>query len=114
MILVVEDEALARFDIAHQLADEGYQVLMAACAEEAIAILESRNDIRTIFTDIDMPGSMNGLKLAVATRDKWPSINIIITTGMTAPTSEHMPTSSLFVPKPYQLTNVLKALRSFG
>jgi hypothetical protein len=66
MVLVVEDEALVRLTICEGLASEGYEVLSAATADEAIEILESRNDISTVFTDVEMPGSMDGLKLAAA------------------------------------------------
>ena len=72
MVLVVEDEALVRFTICEDLTSDGYEVLSAASADEAIEILESRNDISTVFTDVEMPGSMDGLKLAAAVRDRWP------------------------------------------
>jgi two-component system, response regulator PdtaR len=62
-----------------------------------LKVLESRNDIRTIFTDIDLPGSMDGLKLAAAVRDRWPPVNIIVTTGMRAPHRDEMPANSMFI-----------------
>jgi Response regulator receiver domain len=68
-VVVVEDEILVRIAICEDLTAEGYEVLTADNADQAIEILESRNDITTIFTDIEMPGSMNGLKLAAAVRD---------------------------------------------
>jgi DNA-binding LytR/AlgR family response regulator len=77
-------------------------VLTANNADQAIEILESGNDITTIFTDIEMPGSMNGLKLAAAVRDRWPPVNIVITTGKARPPNDRMPTNSRFVAKPYQ------------
>lgn len=112
-ILVVEDELLLRMTVVDDLEQQGYEVLTAATADAAIRILETRNDIRTIFTDIGLPGSMDGLKLAAAVRDRWPPVNIVITTGMTAPELNQMPARSLFVAKPYQCTQVLKAVRSF-
>eukprot|EP01035_Chromulina_nebulosa_P042709 gene42709-57821_t len=78
-VLVVEDEILVRMDIAMSLEAEGFVVLEAANADEAIDILNSRSDIRLMFTDIDMPGSMDGLKLAMAVRDRWPPVKIIVT-----------------------------------
>ena len=83
-------------------------------ADDAINVLETRNDVRTIFTDINMPGSMDGLKLAAAVRDRWPPVNIIVTSGMTVPDPEELPAHSLFIPKPYRSAEVLAAVRSFG
>jgi CheY-like chemotaxis protein len=113
-ILIVEDELLLRMDISDDLERHGYEVLQATNADDAIKVLEARDDIRTIFTDIDLPGSTDGLKLAAAVRHRWPPINIIITTGMKAPHADDMPVRSLFVGKPYQNPQVLKAIRSFG
>ena len=94
IILVVEDELLLSWDISEALEGEGYDVIAVANADEAIKVLESRNDIRTIFTDIDLPGSMDGLKLARAVRDRWPPVHIIVTTGMRAPHRDEMPANS--------------------
>lgn len=113
-VLVVEDEFLLNLDISEELLQQGYYVLTATNADEAIKILESRKDIHTIFTDVNLPGSMDGLKLAAAVRDRWPPLNIIITTGKKAPQPDEMPTNSVFVAKPYKRADVLSALRSFG
>lgn len=113
-ILVVEDDVLIRLRICEDLASEGYEVLTAARADEAIKILESRDDITTVFTDIHMPGSMDGLKLAAAVRDRWPPVNIVITSGRVRPRADEMPTDSVFLGKPYQTAHVVKALRTFG
>ena len=84
---------------------------LAAHADEAIAILEARQDIHLVFTDIDMPGSMDGLKLAAAVRDRWPPVHIIITTGKTRPLE--IPANALFIPKPYLGRTVVSAMRTF-
>lgn len=112
-VLVVEDEVLLSFVISEGLVAEGYDVLTASSADEAIKILELRNDISTIFTDIAMPGSMDGLKLAAAVRDRWPPVNIVLTTGNNRPQEDEMPKNSVFVPKPYQTADVLNAFRAF-
>jgi CheY-like chemotaxis protein len=78
-----------------------------------LKVLQSRNDIRTIFTDIDLPGSMDGLKLVAAVRDRWPPVHIIVTTGMRAPHRDEMPANSMFIAKPYRSAEVLEAVRSF-
>ena len=80
-ILVVEDEALLRIDAAETLGAAGFDVLEAGDADQAILLLERNTNIRLIFTDIDMPGSMNGLRLAAAVRDRWPPIRIIATSA---------------------------------
>jgi CheY-like chemotaxis protein len=112
-VLVVEDEPLVRHTICEGLAYEGYEVLTAANADEAIKILESRTDISTVFTDVEMPGSMDGLKLAAAVRNRWPPVNIVITTGKSRPSDSQMPRNSQFIAKPYQTAHVLRALRAF-
>ena len=112
-ILVVEDEPLLSLDITEALRDKGYEVIAVTNADDAIKVLESRDDIHTIFTDINVPGPMDGLKLAAAVRDRWPPVNIIVTTGMNAPRRDEMPASSLFIAKPYRNTEVIEAVRSF-
>jgi CheY-like chemotaxis protein len=111
-VLVVEDEPLLRLSTCDVLASHGYAVLSATNADEAIEILESRNDISTVFTDIEMPGSMDGLKLAAAVRDRWPPINIVVTSGKSRPVAEQMPSNTQFIEKPYQTGDVLTALRA--
>jgi two-component system, response regulator PdtaR len=113
VVLVVEDEFLVRMAITLDLIAEGYDVLTASNADQAIKILESRNDIETIFTDIEMPGSMDGLKLAQAVRYRWPPVNIVITSGKTRPRDDEMPENSGFVAKPYEAKDVLNALSAF-
>jgi two-component system, response regulator PdtaR len=111
-VLIVEDEAMIRSLVAEELEDAGFTVLLAANADEAITILEARLDIHLVFTDIDMPGSMNGLKLAAAVRDRWPPIHIIVTTGKPRP-PEIMPPNALFIPKPYLGRDVVAAMKTF-
>jgi CheY-like chemotaxis protein len=98
-VLVVEDELLVRHFLQVELEEAGYEVVLADDADAAIAILEARADIHLVFTDIDMPGSMDGLKLAACVRDRWPPIHIIITTGNSRPLE--IPANALFIPKPY-------------
>ena len=81
VVLIVEDDVLLRMDAMEMLEEAGFEVLEAATADEAILILESRLDVNVMFTDVDMPGSMNGIKLAEAVRGRWPPIKIIATSG---------------------------------
>ena len=96
--------------ITADLIAEGYDVLSTASnADKAIEILELRNDIETIFTDIEMPGSMDGLKLAQAVRYRWPPVNIVITSGK-QPRDNGMPKNIGFVGKPYDIRQCLECL----
>ena len=113
-VLIVEDEPLLCLDISDSLSAKRYEVIAVTNADDAIKALEFRNDIHTIFTDINMPGSMDGLKLAAAVRDRWPPVNIIVTTGKSAPHRDEMPENSLFIAKPYRSAEVVEAVRSFG
>jgi CheY-like chemotaxis protein len=106
VVLIVEDEMVIRWGAVKMAEDAGFEVLEAANADEAIEILESRNDIRLVFTDIHMPGSMDGLKLAHAVRDRWPPIKIIVTSGREMPTKDDLPEGGRFLAKPYSLVSV--------
>jgi CheY-like chemotaxis protein len=106
VVLVVEDEPLQRMMAVDLALDAGFEVVEAWSADDAVAILESRSDIRVVFTDVDMPGSMDGLKLAVAIRDRWPPIEIIITSGHMRLTDNALPARSVFFSKPYDSEKV--------
>jgi CheY-like chemotaxis protein len=110
-ILVVEDEVLIRDFVLEELEHAGFDVVVASNADDAIVILETQLGIRLVFTDIDMPGSMNGLKLAAAVRDRWPPIHIIVTSGKGRP--GELPARALFIPKPYIGRNVVEIMRTF-
>jgi CheY-like chemotaxis protein len=117
VVLIVEDEFLLRMDAVDMIAAAGFEVVEAANADEAIEILESRPDITVVFTDIQMPGSMDGLKLARAVRGRWPPIKIIATSGQVHIGETDLPEGGRFLPKPYsseQVTGVLRELISSG
>ena len=81
VVLAVEDEPLILMLAIDMIRDAGFEALWASNADDAIRILENRDDIRIVFTDINMPGSMDGIKLAQAVRGRWPPIKIIVTSG---------------------------------
>jgi CheY-like chemotaxis protein len=82
VVLIVEDEALVRMTAVDMIEEAGFEILEAANADEAtILLLEARRDITVVFTDIEVPGSMDGLRLAQAVRGRWPPIKIIATSG---------------------------------
>ena len=111
IVLVVEDEPLIRMMAAVTIEDAGFEVMEAADSVEAVEILESRPDIRLVFTDVDMPNGMDGIRLAACIRDRWPPINIVITSGKPIPQGASLPPRSVFVPKPYRCEKVVETLR---
>jgi len=96
IVLVVEDEPLVRMFAVDFVQDAGFEVVEAADANQAVAILEARTDVRIVFTDVDMPGSMDGMKLARAVRDRWPPIEIIIVSGHKRPVDDDLPARAVF------------------
>src|ERR1700732_2938499 len=111
VVLIVEDEFILRMDAVDMIAGAGFEVLEAGNADEAIDILESRRDITVVFTDIQMPGSMDGLKLARAVRGRWPPIKIIATSGLVDVGDGDLPSGGLFLQKPYSPAQISRALR---
>jgi CheY-like chemotaxis protein len=114
IILVVEDEPLLRMFASDMVEDAGYSVVEAANATEAVSILEQRTDIRIVFTDIDMPHGIDGIKLAACIRDRWPPIDIIIVSGKPFPVSARLPDRAVFFPKPYQQVEIIAMMARMG
>ena len=110
-VIVVEDETLVRLDIVMSLENEGFVVLEASNADDAIDILNAHPEIQLMFTDIDMPGSMDGLKLAAAVRDRWPPVKIIVASGHRQLSDELLPVEGRFFSKPYDHGRVIGAMR---
>src|SRR6201994_3484163 len=116
-VLVVEDEMVLRMRAVDIVEDAGFRSVEAVNADEAISILESRSDISLLFTDIQMPGSMDGLKLAHAVHDRWPTIKIILVSGQVDPSDEERPADSRFFGKPLgaeELTAQLQVMIGAG
>ena len=112
-ILIVEDDVLASEYLEFVLEEAGYEAIPAGSSEEAIAVLEHRDDVHLVVTDINLPGGLNGLQLAGLVRSRWPSINVIVVTGYGPPKSEDIPSGSLFIPKPYSAQKMVEAVRHF-
>jgi two-component sensor histidine kinase/CheY-like chemotaxis protein len=110
-VLVVEDEMLLRMRAVDIVADAGFTPIEAVNADEALAILESRSDVELLFTDIQMPGSMDGLKLAHAVYERWPSIKIILVSGKLLPTDSERPTDSRFFGKPLEVKQMIAEIQ---
>src|SRR6476661_3100068 len=117
VVLMVEEEFLLRMDAVEMIAAAGFEVVEASNADEAIEILQARRDITVVFTDIQMPGSMDGLKLARAVRGRWPPIKIVATSGHVGVAEKDLPEGGRFLPKPYspvQIADVLRELTGSG
>src|SRR3979411_2789952 len=111
VVLIVEDEALVRMTAVDMVEEAGFEVLEATNADEAILLLEARRDITVVFTDIEMPGSMDGLRLARAVRGRWPPIKRIATSGRHLGGGGDLPSGGLSLRKPYSPAQISSALR---
>jgi CheY-like chemotaxis protein len=112
VILIVDNEPLLRMLAVDLVEETGFVALEAKDADEAIVILESRFDIVLLFTDINMPGSMDGLKLAHAVRNRWPPVKIIVASGQMKLSESDLPSGSRFFGKPYHAATMVAELRS--
>jgi CheY-like chemotaxis protein len=112
VVLLVEDELLVRMAAADDLEEAGFHVLEAANADVALAVLEACSDtVQVLFTDIDMPGSMNGLDLAESVQQRWPHISLLISSAYHRLHSGQIPDEGRFVPKPYSSEDVVQHIR---
>lgn len=111
-VLIVEDEMVLRMRAVDIVEDAGFRPVEAVNADEAISILESRSDISLLFTDIQMPGSMDGLKLAHAVHDRWPAIKIILVSGRVKPSDAERPADSRFFGKPLGVEQMITELQA--
>jgi DNA-binding NtrC family response regulator len=103
-VLVVEDEALLNLDIADALRDEGFDVLQAYNGEQALVMLHRRPDIRLVFTDVNLPGAVDGIILAAEIERRWPQIEVLVTSAQRRSDLEQLAAVAnygRFVPKPY-------------
>jgi len=111
VVLVVEDEMLLRMRAVDMVEDAGFTSVEAVDADEAVAILESRSDIALLFTDIQMPGSMDGLGLAHAVHERWPPIKIILVSGQLKPAIIDIPANSRFFGKPLKAGEMIAEIQ---
>lgn len=101
LVLVVEDEPLVRMVAADGLNDEGFDVLEAGSAQEALDILNARSDVGVLFTDVNMPGSVDGVQLARLVHERWPNLRVVVTSGREPGDLRSLLRDAAFVPKPY-------------
>jgi CheY-like chemotaxis protein len=110
-ILVVEDDAFVRAVAVDALEDEGFQVLEAPSADYAVTLLEGRKDIRVLFTDVSMPGTLNGFDLARRVQALYPQIAVLVTSGALPSGFSGEAPQARFVPKPYRMSEVIRIIR---
>ena len=108
VVLVVDDEPLVRMTAADELEESGFHVLEAASADEALAVLEEHaDDVQVLFTDLNMPGSMDGIGLAEEAHRRWPHILLLISSGQEQLQPNEIPDHGHFVAKPYVAAHVV-------
>lgn len=113
-VLVVEDEALLRFDIVDFFEERGWRVFEAANSEQAIALLDRHGEIRVVLTDVQMPGDMDGLKLAHYVRERFPPTLLFVVSGNAPPSREALPARATFLPKPFDLHRLMRQIDRSG
>jgi two-component system, response regulator PdtaR len=110
VILVVEDDPIIRMSALRFVADAGFEAIEASNADEAILILEARSDIQLVFTDVGMPGTMDGIKLAHYVRGRWPPVKLIVASGKVIADESHLPAGARFFSKPYRDSAIVGAM----
>jgi DNA-binding response OmpR family regulator len=113
-VLVVEDEALIRMSLVADLEDAGFRVFEASTADQALEIFNLDEGIEALFTDIDMPGSLDGLQLARIVRKTWPQVSIILTSGHLKVGKGDLPVDAPFLSKPYDVRLVVNHIRELA
>jgi CheY-like chemotaxis protein len=112
VVLVVEDEPIVRFDAIQSLEDAGFEVVDAYDADHALVALEQRPDVRAVFTDVHMPGRLNGVELARLVHQRRPDVQVLVTSGVMRVSRDDLPEGGHFVPKPYDASQVAALIRN--
>jgi len=108
LVLLVEDELLVRTIACEGLEEAGFEVVEANDAAEALQILNQRSDVGVLFTDVNMPGALDGLDLAELVHKRWPAIRLVVTSGRSL--ARAVPDDGRFITKPYTLKKLTKAI----
>jgi len=111
VVLVVEDDALVRMVACELIEEAGFVAVEARDADQAVGILEKRDDVRLVFTDVDMPGSMNGVMLSQLIRERWPPIHLLVTSGKAILEEWQLPSGAVFLDKPYESWSLVETMR---
>lgn len=110
VVLVVEDETIIRMGAVDVVEASGYEAVEGRDADDALSILEARVDIGLVFTDVQMPGSMDGMELAGRVHSRWPEIKIIVTSGKADIQTDSLPEGSCFISKPYSDRQIVDSI----
>ena len=113
LVLVVDDEPLLRLVNADMLIDAGFEVIEAASGDEALALLEQNSAVRVVFTDVEMPGRIDGFALADCIERTWPEIGVVVTSGRCVPKPSFNAVAQRFLPKPYSMDHVVRLIGAF-
>jgi len=114
VVLVVEDQTLVRMFMADFLDEAGFKVFEAVNADEALTVLQARPDVQAVVTDIEMPGSMNGIELVQVIRERWPGIGVVITSGRERPGPDDLSDRVAFLTKPYLPETIINVVRQLA
>ena len=112
VVLVAEDETLLRLYAAEALEDAGYKIIAVKDANEALDVMKTTPQVRVLFTDIQMPGPLNGVELARKVHQHWPNVLLLITSGNVTLTPAEIPDHGHFVQKPYSIQEVVEQIQS--
>ncbi len=110
-VLIVEDEPITRMVAADAISDTGLQIREAGDAKEALQVLDNHSDVGILFTDIDMPGPIDGLGLAEQVHEDRPDVELIVTSGATTVEDSDLPDNGTFLPKPYRTTRLVEVVK---
>lgn len=112
VILVVEDQDDLRLEACDLLQEAGFEALEAEDARAALAVMQERPDIRVLFTDVEMPGDIDGIHLAREVHERWPLVYLLVTSGKVAVREDDLPDDGRFVPKPYRASTLIAQVRN--
>lgn len=113
-VLVVEDEPLLRMDAIDLIEEAGFKTYEASSADAAMDVIRDHDDIGILFTDIDMPGSMDGLELASCVREEWPAVTILIASGVVGIGEGQLPEGAKFFSKPYTTGQIIREMQNIA
>src|SRR5688572_12415893 len=113
-VLVVEDEPIIRLGMVSSIEDAGYSVIEAANADEAISRLAQDSEVGVVVTDVDMPGSMDGIRLAHYVRRRWPPIRLLVISGKVGVSPGELPAGARFMSKPFQEPQLILTIETLA
>ena len=113
-VLVVEDEPIIRLGMVSSIEDAGYAVIEASNADEAVSLLAQDDEVNVVVTDVDMPGSMDGIRLAHYVRRRWPPIQMLVISGKVGVGAGELPFGVRFMSKPYQEPHLLDVIATLS